>query len=40
MITQVLLGWCATAAGQTRSEVIERLALTLDAWLDQSGSPE
>jgi hypothetical protein len=28
MITQVLLGWCATAAGQTRSEVIERLALT------------
>ena len=40
MITQVLLGWCATAARQTRSEVIERLALTLDTWLDQSGLPE
>jgi hypothetical protein len=28
-----------TAAGQTRGEVIERLALTLDTWLDQPGAP-
>jgi hypothetical protein len=31
MVTQVLLDWCATASGQTRSEVLQRLALRLDA---------
>lgn len=40
MVTQILLGWCAAATGQTRGEVIERIALTLDAWLDESGPPE
>ena len=31
---QTLLDWCATATGQTRSDVIQRLAL-LNAWLDE-----
>jgi hypothetical protein len=28
LVTQVLLDWCATASGQTRSDVLQRLALT------------
>ena len=39
IVTQILLDWCATASGQTRSDVLQRLALRLDAWLDQSGPP-
>lgn len=39
MVAQVLLGWCATATGQTRGEIIQRLALTLNDWLDDSGPP-
>lgn len=35
IVTQILLGWCATASGQTPSDVIQRLALRLDAWLDE-----
>jgi hypothetical protein len=35
IVTQVLLDWCATATGQTRSDVIQRLAL-LNAWLETS----
>ena len=31
IVTQILLDWCATATGQTRSDVIQRLAL-LNAW--------
>ena len=31
--------WCATATGQTPGEVLQRLALELDAWLGQSGPP-
>jgi hypothetical protein len=37
--TQVLIGWCATATGQTCGEVAQRLALALNEWLDDSGSP-
>ncbi len=33
IVTQILFDWCATATGQTRSDVIQRLAL-LNAWLD------
>jgi len=33
IVTQILLDWCATATGQTRSDVIQRPAL-LNAWLD------
>jgi hypothetical protein len=32
IVAQILLDWCATATGQTRSDVIQRLAL-LNAWL-------
>ena len=32
IVAQILLDWCATATGQTRSNVIQRLAL-LNAWL-------
>ncbi|MFB4317636.1 hypothetical protein [Actinomadura sp. 21ATH] len=39
MITQILLGWCATASGETRGDVLQRLALTLDTWLDQPEPP-
>jgi hypothetical protein len=39
VVTQILLDWYATASGQTHSEVLQRLALKLDAWLDQSGPP-
>ena len=39
LVTQILLDWCATAAGQSRSDVLQRLALTLDAWLGQPGPP-
>jgi len=38
IVTQILLDWCATATGQTRSDVIQRLAL-LDAWLDDEPRP-
>jgi len=27
IVAQILLDWCATATGQTRSDVIQRLAL-------------
>jgi hypothetical protein len=33
LITQILVGWLAEASGQSRSEVIQRLALALDTWL-------
>lgn len=32
IVAQILLDWCATATGQTRSDVIQRRAL-LNAWL-------
>ncbi len=38
IVSQVLLDWCATASGQTRSDILQRLALRLDAWLDEPGS--
>jgi hypothetical protein len=34
IVTQILLDWCVTATGQTRSDVIQRLAL-LNAWPDR-----
>lgn len=34
VITQILISWLADASGQTRSEVIQRLALTLNDWFD------
>ena len=37
IVAQILLDWCATATGQTRSDVIQRLAL-LNAWLDDKPS--
>jgi len=37
LVTQILLGWCATASGQTRGEVLQRLALELDARLGEPG---
>jgi len=41
MATQLLIGWCAMATGQTRGEVVQRLALALDEWLGDSGpAPE
>src|SRR5260370_39131287 len=39
IVTQVLLDWCATASGQARADILQRLALRLDAWLDEPGSP-
>lgn len=39
IVTQILLGWCATATGQAPGEVLQRLALELDDWLGQSGPP-
>jgi len=39
IVTQILLDWCATATGQTRSDVLERLALQLGAWLDEPRQP-
>jgi hypothetical protein len=39
VVTQILLDWCATASGQAPSEVLQRLALRLNAWLDESGPP-
>jgi hypothetical protein len=38
IVTQILLDWCATATGQTRSDVIQRLAL-LNAWFDDEPRP-
>jgi hypothetical protein len=35
---QVPIGWCATANGQTRGEVVQRLALALDEWADGADS--
>ena len=40
VVTQILLNWCATALGQTPSEILQRLALELDAWLGQPGPLE
>jgi hypothetical protein len=37
VVTQILIGWCATATGQTRGEVLQRLALELDR---QLGEPQ
>ena len=37
-VTQILPGWCATATGQTRSDVSQRPAL-LNAWLDDEPGP-
>jgi hypothetical protein len=31
--------WCATASGQTPGEILQRLALRLDTWLDEPGPP-
>lgn len=39
IIIQILLDWCATASGQTRSEVLWRLPLRLDASLGEPGPP-
>jgi hypothetical protein len=38
-VTQILLDWHATATGQSRSEVIQKLALKLNAMFDESGPP-
>jgi hypothetical protein len=38
MVTQMLIGWYAEAAGQTRGEVLQRLTLTLGTWLDDPGA--
>jgi hypothetical protein len=38
IVAQILLDWCATATGQTRSDVIQRLAL-LNASLDDEPRP-
>ena len=39
IVTQILLNWCAAATGQPPSEVLQRLALELDAWLGQPEPP-
>jgi hypothetical protein len=39
LVTQILLDGCATAVGQTRSDVLQCLALTLDARLAETGPP-
>ena len=42
IVAQILLDWRATATGQTRSDVIQRLALLnawLNAWLDDEPRP-
>ena len=36
-VTQILLDWYATATGQTRSQAIQRLALTLSEMFGGSG---
>jgi hypothetical protein len=36
-VTQILLGWYATATGQTRSQAIQRLALTLSEMFEGPG---
>jgi hypothetical protein len=38
LVTQMLLKWCADASGQTPTDVIQRLALTINSWLDESGT--
>jgi hypothetical protein len=38
-VAQILLDWCATATGRTCGEVIQRLALTLNDWLDEPAPP-
>jgi uncharacterized membrane protein YeiH len=35
--TQILIGWCATASGQTRGQVLQRLEVELDARLGEPG---
>jgi hypothetical protein len=39
MVTQILLGWHTIATGQTRGDTIQRLALALEAWLDEPRTP-
>jgi hypothetical protein len=39
IITQILLDWCADASGETRADILQRLALRLDAGFDESGNP-
>ncbi len=39
MITSVLVGWLAEATGQTRSDVLQRLSLTLDSALPPDDPP-
>jgi hypothetical protein len=39
IVTQILLDWCADASGETRADILQRLALRLDAWLDELGQP-
>jgi hypothetical protein len=40
LASQILLGWYAEATGQTRSEVLQRLSLLLNAWLTQAERQE
>jgi hypothetical protein len=39
-VTQVLLDWHATATGQSRGEVVQKLALKLSAVFGESGPPD
>ncbi len=39
IVAQVLLDWCATATGQTRSDVIQRLALPISPPVDSALTP-
>lgn len=39
-VTQILLGWLAEATGKTPSEILQRLALTLETWLADQDPPE
>jgi len=36
LVTQILIGWCAKATGETNNEVIQRPALTLSGWFDSA----
>jgi hypothetical protein len=37
VVTQILIGWCASATGEDRGEVLQRLALELDSRLGRAG---
>lgn len=39
MVTQILIGWCARARGDTPERVLQQLALTLDDWLSDTPPP-